>query len=195
MAPTEGAENKLSPGHMKVIQKAECQLMTPQCELIEKHAHAVEAPHLFRFGRPRNNDNVSRGEGPSKGKGKGPDPGNWGGIDFTDEDIDLDAQRAALEMWKTVQEWARSQSNVPQIEELPNNSTGAKHGSVPTGPLIVPKAVERIGSCQGDVESSSKETEASKEVTSKKHKKKTHKRKTELKGSRKLRKLTNYLLG
>ncbi|KIM56186.1 hypothetical protein SCLCIDRAFT_29817 [Scleroderma citrinum Foug A] len=119
--------------------------------------------------------------GPSKGKGKGLDPGNFGGIDFAEEDVDLDTQHVALEMWKTIQEWAQSQSDVPQIEELPNNGTDAKGGFVPTGPLIVPKAVERVGSCQGDVKSSSEETEASKEVTSKKHKKKTHKRKDQTK--------------
>ena len=93
---------------------------------------------------------MSQGEGPSKGKGKGPDPGNWGGIDFANEDIDLDAQRMALETWKTVPEWAHSQSNVPRIEELPNNDTGkayghvTSHASVPAGPPVVPEAVVRI---------------------------------------------------
>ena len=128
-----------------------------------------------------------QGKGPSKGKGKGPDPGNWGGIDFANEDIDLDAQHTALETWKTVQEWARSQSDVPWIEELPNNDTGKAYGhatshvSVPAGPPVVPEAVKHIDSCQGNVESSSKDTETSKEVTSKKHKKRTHKRKDQTK--------------
>ena len=93
---------------------------------------------------------MSWGEGPSKGKGKGLDPGNWGGIDFTNEDIDLDAQCTALETWKTVPEWAHSQSDVPRIEELPNNDTGkayghaTSHASVPAGPPVVPEAVVRI---------------------------------------------------
>jgi len=181
-APT-GAESKLSPGQIKIVQEAEQRLTTPQRETIKKRARAVGVPHSFRFGRPRNDDDVSRGEGPSQGKGKGPDPGNWGDIDFSDEDIDLDAQRAALESWKTVQKWARSQSDVPWIEELPDSDTGTKHGCatsrvpVPTGPPIAPKTVERVGSCQGDVESSSGETEVSRILTSKKHKKKTTHRK------------------
>jgi len=181
-APT-GAENKLSPGHTKIVQEAEQRLTTPQRETIEKRSHAVGIPHSFRFGRPCDDDDVSRGEGPSKGKGKGPDPGNWGNIDLSDEDIDLDAQRAALETWKTVREWAHSQGDVPRIEELPDSDTGVKHGRatsrapVSTEPPIAPKAVERIGSCQGDTENSSEETEASEVLASKKHKKKTHKRK------------------
>ena len=101
---------------------------------------------LVQFGRPRDDDNMSWGEGPSKGKGKDLDPGNWGGIDFTNEDIDLDTQHTALEMWKTVPEWAHSQSDVPRIEELPNNDTGKAYGhaSVPAGPPVVPEAVVRI---------------------------------------------------
>ena len=74
-APTQ-AENKLSPGQAKVVQEAEQQLTTPQHETIEKHARTVGVPHSFKFGRPCDDDNMSRGEGPSKGKGKGPDPGN-----------------------------------------------------------------------------------------------------------------------
>jgi len=181
-APT-GAENKLSPGHTKIVQEAEQRLTTPQRETIEKCSRAVGIPHSFRFGRPRDDDDVSRGKGPSKGKGKGPDPGNWGNIDLSDEDIDLDAQCVALETWKTVREWAHSQGDVPRIEELPDSDTGAKHGRatshapVSTEPPIAPKAVERVGSCQGDVESSSGETEASRILTSKKHKKKTTHRK------------------
>ena len=181
-APTR-VENKLSPGQAKVVQEAEQRLTTPQREMIEKRAHVVGVPHSFRFGQPCDDDNMSWGEGPSKGKGKGPDPGNWGGIDFANEDINLDAQRTALETWKTVQEWACSQSDVPRIEELPNNDTGkayghvTSHASVPAGPPVVPEAVKHIDSCQGNVESSSEDTETSKEVTSKKHKKRTHKRK------------------
>jgi len=181
-APT-GAENKLSPGHTKIVQEAEQRLTTPQRETIKKRSRAVGIPHSFRFGRPRDNDDVSRGEGPSKGKGKGPDPGNWGNIDLSDEDIDLDTQRAALETWKTVREWAHSQGDVPRIEELPDSDTGAKHGRatsrapVSTEPPIAPKAVECVGSCQGGTENSSEETEASEVLASKKHKKRTHKRK------------------
>ncbi|KAG2111732.1 hypothetical protein DEU56DRAFT_762140 [Suillus clintonianus] len=39
-------------------------------------------------------------EGPSKEKGKAPDPRNWGGTEFEDDEVDVDAQRAALESFR-----------------------------------------------------------------------------------------------
>jgi len=180
----------LSPGQIKIVQEAEQRLTTPQRKTIEKRARTVGVPHSFRFGRPRNDNDVSRGEGPSQGKGKGPDPGNWGDIDFSDEDIDLDAQRAALESWKTVQKWARSQSDVPWIEELHDSDTETRHGTtsraapVPTRSPIAPKAVRHVDSSQRNAENSSEETEVSEELASKKHKKKAHKKKD---GTRKVK--------
>jgi len=59
LAALTGAENKLSPGHTKIVQEAEQRLTTPQRETIEKRSRAVGIPHSFRFGQPRDNDDVS----------------------------------------------------------------------------------------------------------------------------------------
>ncbi|KIK62316.1 hypothetical protein GYMLUDRAFT_58474 [Collybiopsis luxurians FD-317 M1] len=44
----------------------------------------------------------SHGEGPSRDKGKGPDPKNWGDVQPSESDIDIDQQQKALEDFKTV---------------------------------------------------------------------------------------------
>jgi hypothetical protein len=50
-----------------------------------------------------NDDNDSlRGVGPSKGKGI--DPKNWGALDFEPSELDLDAQRGAIENWNAIHE-------------------------------------------------------------------------------------------
>ncbi|KAG1719770.1 uncharacterized protein EDB91DRAFT_1179744 [Suillus paluster] len=46
----------------------------------------------------RGNDTESPGEGPSKGKG--PDPRNWGAMNLEEGELDMEAQRAALESYK-----------------------------------------------------------------------------------------------
>lgn len=43
-----------------------------------------------------------RGVGPSKGKGI--DPKNWGALDFEPSELDLNAQRGAIENWNTIHE-------------------------------------------------------------------------------------------
>ncbi|KAG1761612.1 hypothetical protein EDD22DRAFT_755012, partial [Suillus occidentalis] len=47
---------------------------------------------------------MSKEEGPSKDKGKAPDPANWGTLDLEDGEVDLDAQRAALESFRLARE-------------------------------------------------------------------------------------------
>jgi hypothetical protein len=48
----------------------------------------------------RDNSSSSRGEGPSEPKGKSRDPREWGNVDFSRENLDVDAQAAALEFFK-----------------------------------------------------------------------------------------------
>ena len=67
---------------------------------------------------------MSRGEGPSKGKVRTPEFGE--SIDFSDKELDLDAQRVALQSWKAAQQRVHSQSDVPRIEEIPDSDTGVK---------------------------------------------------------------------
>ena len=51
--------------------------------------------------RPRRDDSVSsRGEGPSRPKGKTTDPREWGNVDFSRENLDINAQMAALKNFK-----------------------------------------------------------------------------------------------
>ena len=59
------------------------------------------APRHQEKARPRRDTSVSsRGEGPSRPKGKGTDPREWGNVDFSREDIDVEAQAAALRSFK-----------------------------------------------------------------------------------------------
>ena len=176
------SKNVLTPGHARAVQEAKRQLTTPQRELIERCTRTVEALHSFKFGRPSNN--VSRGEGPSKGKGKGPDPGNWGDVDFSDEEIDLDAQRAALESWKAAQEWARSQSDTPRIKELPAGNAGVGRGQAilrmpaPAETSVATEVARTVEPSKNVADSASDGNESSVASSLKKHKKKrTHKKK------------------
>jgi hypothetical protein len=57
-----------------------------------------------RQGIPNRPDNGSSSEsneaGPSQDKGKVPDPRNWGGVDLDDEEIDIEAQKVALDSYR-----------------------------------------------------------------------------------------------
>ncbi|KIJ10527.1 hypothetical protein PAXINDRAFT_157582 [Paxillus involutus ATCC 200175] len=52
---------------------------------------------------------TSRGEGPSNSKGKQPDPGNWGGLDLSDAELDPEAQKQALKVWNDTRAWSHAQ--------------------------------------------------------------------------------------
>ncbi|KIK33075.1 hypothetical protein CY34DRAFT_100292, partial [Suillus luteus UH-Slu-Lm8-n1] len=80
---------------------------------------------------------------PFHGKGKAPDPRNWGGANLSDEDLDIEAQRAALNSfkaaqmeaesseegdgttrtYKTAQEWARGSNK----KDKKDHSQGGQH--------------------------------------------------------------------
>ena len=62
---------------------------------------------------------MSRGEGPSKGKGKGPDPGNWGDVDFSDEELDLDAQHAAWSLGRLSKSGHVLRATYPGLKRSP----------------------------------------------------------------------------
>ena len=51
----------------------------------------------------RRQSDVSRNEGLLRSKGKGADPGTWANADLSEDEVDLEAQRAALESWKAAQ--------------------------------------------------------------------------------------------
>ena len=58
------------------------------------------------------------GEGPSTTKGKGVDPHNWGGMQLSDSDLDVEAQCAALESFAN--KCDETQEHVSSDEEQPN---------------------------------------------------------------------------
>ena len=51
----------------------------------------------------RRQSDVSCDEGLLRSKGKGADPGTWANADLSEDEVDLEAQRAALESWKAAQ--------------------------------------------------------------------------------------------
>ena len=78
-----------------VINQAEEQLTTAQKKQISRRYEKIQEKPLNRAESP-----ASQGEGPSHPKGKNVDPWNWGAAQLSDEDLDVDAQRAALESFK-----------------------------------------------------------------------------------------------
>ncbi|KAG2098446.1 uncharacterized protein F5147DRAFT_815981 [Suillus discolor] len=48
-------------------------------------------------------------EGTSRDKGKAPDPRNWGDVELEDGEVDLDAQRAALETFRLAREYEEAE--------------------------------------------------------------------------------------
>ena len=89
--------NMLSPKRAKAVCEAERLLSTPQRETIDRHRRAVNANPPLVIQCERCLSNSSKGEGPSRLKGKGINPKEWGNADFSEGEVDLEAQRAALE--------------------------------------------------------------------------------------------------
>ncbi|KIM42784.1 hypothetical protein M413DRAFT_408828 [Hebeloma cylindrosporum] len=72
-----------------LVAAAEKMLTAAQKDRIERRNNKV--------AQARNPSIVSLGEGPSKMKGKGVDPLNWGNANLSEEDLDPEAQQAALD--------------------------------------------------------------------------------------------------
>ena len=94
-ARSDGAlpnENVLTSAQAQAVNRATADLTTEQKQQILRRQENV---------RPRRNDSISsRGEGPSKPKGKATDPREWGNVDFNRDNLDIDAQMAALKSFK-----------------------------------------------------------------------------------------------
>lgn len=70
----------------------------------DQHTNGKLRPELARAIREaeRLGDSSSEpGNTPKEPKGKGCDPRNWGALDLSDEELDVNAQRAALDSWNT----------------------------------------------------------------------------------------------
>ena len=85
-------ENRpLTSEQKKVVNMAENGLTTEQREKFQLRQKKVQ----------RRDDSLSsRGEGPSEPKKKAIDPREWGNVDFGRENLDIEAQAAALESYK-----------------------------------------------------------------------------------------------
>ena len=86
--------NVLSPEREKAVRKAERLLTMPQRETIERCRRAVNNANLPFVIRRR-----PRGvkDHPAWLKGKGVDPTEWANTSFSEDEIGLEAQHAALE--------------------------------------------------------------------------------------------------
>ncbi|KAG1853450.1 hypothetical protein DFJ58DRAFT_728201 [Suillus subalutaceus] len=107
-------------------------------------------------------------EGPSNPKGKGVDPCNWGNANLDELEVDLDAQREALETWAQTHEWSKKapeQENREEIQQLkqelekrngppvkkvkirpPKKDRAPKTGKEPKGSNPVKEMLDKMGS-------------------------------------------------
>ena len=84
--------NTLTSAQRKTVNLAEKGMTKEQQQKLQRRQEKV---------RPRRDDSVSsREEGPSNRKGKAIDPREWGNVDFSREDLNIDAQIAALRAFK-----------------------------------------------------------------------------------------------
>ncbi|KAG1721725.1 uncharacterized protein EDB91DRAFT_1274903 [Suillus paluster] len=110
--------NELTKEQKKVVSAAEQQLTEDECTRVNRRKYSVR--------HDCGNDTESPGEGPSKGKG--PDPWNWGAMNLEEEELDMEAQRAALESYKLAKQMAgESESEDPSRDE-PGDPRGCQRG-------------------------------------------------------------------
>ncbi|KAG1733866.1 uncharacterized protein EDB91DRAFT_1251169 [Suillus paluster] len=103
--------DELTKEQKKVVSEAEQQLTEDECTRVNQREYSVR--------HNRGNDMESPGEGPSKGKG--PDTQNWGAMNLEDEELDMEAQYAALESYKLAKQMAsESESEDPSGDEPGN---------------------------------------------------------------------------
>ena len=96
----------LKTGKETVLSQAESQLTTAQKKQISRRYEKIQEKP-----RKRAESSTSRGEGPSEPKGKNIDPRNWGAAQLSDDDLDVDAQRAALESFENHHKETPARSN------------------------------------------------------------------------------------
>ncbi|KAG2743014.1 hypothetical protein P692DRAFT_20748122, partial [Suillus brevipes Sb2] len=77
-------------------------------KLAEEHARPVEQSPL------------NLGEGTSKGKNV--DPRNWGDAEINESDLDIEAQKEALNTWADSREWAKDLPNPEPVEDSDQES-------------------------------------------------------------------------
>jgi hypothetical protein len=123
MASVQHSENKKSRTSIQdnVVAEAERQLTTDERNRIwNRYKNVHEQTEADSFSKSKAS---SKGEGPSKGKGV--DPGNWGAIDLSPDEIDVAAQEAAFASYKVANELldknhatTKERDAPPHVEQL-----------------------------------------------------------------------------
>lgn len=113
---------KLRPEQERAVNEAE-RLLTPS----EKERTLRR--FASRIVKVRESQRSNEGEQSKGNEGKGPDPKNWGALDDSDGELDLDAQHAALASWNAAYRFARgkrerSRPSNPMTQETPNLPKG-----------------------------------------------------------------------
>jgi hypothetical protein len=126
MAFVQHSENKKSrtPIQDNVVAEAERQLTTDERNRIRiRYKNVHERTEADSFSESKVS---SKGEGPSKGKGV--DPGNWGAIDLSPDEMDVAAQEAAFVSYKVANElldknhaMTKERDAPPHVEQLTCN--------------------------------------------------------------------------
>ncbi|KAG1738590.1 uncharacterized protein EDB91DRAFT_1082633 [Suillus paluster] len=91
----KGEHQNLTQEQEDLVRKAEDKLTQAEKKRIRTRWNIPSRP-----ASDGSESEESPGEGPSKRKGKVPDPRNWGGAELEDEDLDMEAQRAALDSYR-----------------------------------------------------------------------------------------------
>jgi hypothetical protein len=125
-----------SPSRESSTQRATSELSREQDTLIKLAENNLTEGDRKRIAARQRTLNIqrdrslSREEGPSRDKGKAPDPANWGDLDLEDGEVDLDAQRAALESFRLA--WEREDTDLDEQREVSRSLDQTRDDSTPT---------------------------------------------------------------
>ncbi|KAG2098402.1 uncharacterized protein F5147DRAFT_815844 [Suillus discolor] len=106
----EASEERQAPSELS--QEQENLVKLAENELTENDHKKIEARQ--RTLNLNRESTESRGEGTSRDKGKAPDPRNWGDVELEDGEVDLDAQRVALETFRLAREYEEAECEEQQ---------------------------------------------------------------------------------
>jgi hypothetical protein len=115
----------LTSEQQTAVQAAEQGLTALERERIDRRYENLQV-------NPESESEPSGIEGPSKGKGV--DPKNWGALDLDPSELDLDAQKGALETWNVVRDMARAEEDsmtspvkdITKMKDIPSRSKVSK---------------------------------------------------------------------
>ncbi|KAJ8590843.1 hypothetical protein M405DRAFT_861041 [Rhizopogon salebrosus TDB-379] len=114
----KSSRERLEKGGTNSAKATEPTLTSEQLRSVRKAEYLLSAGERDRIEKRRtfiSSRAESRGEGPSKGKN--PDPREWGAANLTEEELDADAQRAALESWNAAKALASEVGSEVELEE------------------------------------------------------------------------------